>query len=235
MLISFAIPLAAVGGGVTWHAHRHDPPKPGFAIELKHGLVVGGLILLASLPWGAYGLTYHAMGNALAHLSPDEQTFWYTANPIVVTLGAGLLCVVFVVLHFLKARVPTLVFAGCGLVLVGIGTAVLAAALSGGPSVGLAMTGLMIASVGEVLAGPLLLSRIAGDMPNRLVCVVPALWLFITGAISSVSLLIAGASPNTVTVMIWIVAVLSLVVGVAIAIGAFPLRKVFPAPDASTA
>lgn len=228
LLVSFAMVLAVIGGGVTWHVHRHDPPEPGFAIQGRHALAVGGIVLLAGLPWGAYGLVYRTLDEAFRHLPVAQRGLWYSINPTAVSVVAGLLCVVFVVLFLLKKQVPTLLFAGIGMALVGIGAAVLGLASSGIPSMPLVLAGILISALGEVMAGPLLISRIAGDMPKRLVCLAPALWLFVTGAMSSVLFAAVAAVPDIADAAIWVIAALSFVVGAVFAAGAYPARKLFP-------
>ncbi|MFW5739242.1 MAG: hypothetical protein ACOC1F_02630, partial [Myxococcota bacterium] len=91
--------------------------------------------------------------------------------------------------------------------------------------------GVLLLSLGEVLAGPLLLSRIAGDMPPRLVCAAPALWFVATGIVHRIVFALSSADPDVGRALAWAMVAIGLLVGLALAGAAFPLRNVFPADE----
>lgn len=223
----FAVPVAGAVGLVHLLSMRGEKPEPGFAVQGRHLIAVAGVILVLAVPWGMYGLSYEALWHAVEGLPHEEQQAWMSFNPVAVGIFAALLCAAFVLMHLLRAKVPTLLFAGIGLVLVAAGAALLAVAGSDG-TIALVL-GLILLSLGEVLAGPLLLSRIAGDMPPRLVCAAPALWFVATGLVNHAAFALAGADSDVGRVLVWVMVALVVLAGLASAGAAFPLRAVFPA------
>jgi dipeptide/tripeptide permease len=89
-----------------------------------------------------------------------------------------------------------------------------------------------VIAAGEVLMAPLLASRIAGDQHGRLVTLMTALWLAASYGSSQLLSHLGLHDSGALQLLGGIVAAVCVVVGLGLAIAAYPLRKVLtPAPE----
>ena len=134
-------------------------------------LVAGALVLVSFVPWAS-----HSYGYELLVEAAGRGAGLMGVNQLAV-VGFGLLLPI---VFWLQARrgvwAPAMVLAGIGLMLsapaaVGLAWAPLRGSMGGLTSVLLLMT------VAEILIGPVLLSRVAGDVHWRFVCLLVGAWL----------------------------------------------------------
>lgn len=217
---------AAPGDGEPEPAYRLDWPVLGVACAT---------IVLVAVPWGGlmsvWGpLSRHVYSAAPGSFGPE---IWMGVNPVLVIWAAGLLAAVFLLLSLTRRNVPTLLLAGPGLVLLAVGVGMLSFEPVRTSVAGLGC-GLVVMTLGEALAGPLLISRVVGDLHFRVVGMVMALWLVLTDVLrilgnadgpaqqllESYPFAIAGGS-----------AVLAVPLGIALAAVAIPLHRRLYLPD----
>lgn len=163
--------LVAIGLGVAVFATRDakdaltEPPKrTGDA----HVYAVVGTLVLGGFVWtfwsSGFDLLFElvqAGGDGYAGHQALLQV-----NPMLVTVGCALGFAVSLGLHFGKVRAPTLVVMGLGLVLISAGMVALLGADRADDAI--VWPGVLLLSIGEAFAAPLVYSRLAGDLPRRL-------------------------------------------------------------------
>jgi dipeptide/tripeptide permease len=213
----------------------------GFRIEGRRALVAGGVLLLAFLPWTLVFQVYDQLYSTYYQFGLDNSSLDFASiiqlNPVMV-IGLGLLVApLYAVLHATRLRVPALFVAGLGLFLLGLGAIPLMF-----PQVyvlpPVLVFALLVLAAGEVLAGPLLLSTIVGPWSWRLSTAAAACWLVLTrGSIMALGALGDGRAGDDLTMAsVWLGVLLCMLVGLAFAIAAWPLRNVLSSrePDQSS-
>ncbi|MCB9597175.1 MAG: hypothetical protein H6719_30910 [Sandaracinaceae bacterium] len=109
----------------------------------------------------------------------EEHEALMNVNPLVVTLGCALGFVASLVLHLVKVRVPTLVPIGVGMLLISASLVALLTADSADDAI--VTPAVVLMAVGELLAAPLLLSRLMGDLHERLPTLAVAVFYLLSG------------------------------------------------------
>jgi len=224
--------LVAAGLGIVAFVRRHQPvPQPDTGNRFD-GRILGlavGVAVLAIVPWAGYSVVHALQVDRLvAAGTPMEISTLFSINPIIV-LGLSLLIVpVLALMHWQRVNVPSLLIVGVGLAVMGIGILPMVLA----PLdlvVPLFIAGIVIVSVGEILVGPFLMSRLLGDLHWRLTALFAGIWLAgvagITALVNAVAY--AGVPPLTPSVTAGFVAAAAIVVGLVFAAAAIPLRKYF--------
>jgi dipeptide/tripeptide permease len=156
------------------------------------------------------------------------------ANPVIVIFVGLLVASILLVLALLEKNVPALLLAGAGIVLIAAGVILASIGPVRESFIGFSAAFLLI-SVGEVVAGPALISRIAGDVHWRLTTLFVALWLITSQLGYGLSGLVTGSglaeSPFGLPLAF---AVISLPIGLVLLAVAVPLqRRLFdPKPSA---
>jgi len=210
-------------------AKRSNPPARGV-----HLVVVFGIVLVVVMPWGLVTSTsfdhLFVLVNALD--DPDAMSTFFSINPLTVMLACAFGAVVLVVLHVTKVRLPTLLLVGLGLVILGAGMVMMLLVDRDAPSVAAISLALVTMAVGEVLVGPLLLSRVTGDLPYRLETLVAALWIGLASVPSMIVSWLDADEPSRALAWSGVIAVVCL--GCVLVAAAFPLRRVFAAPGPTT-
>ena len=172
-LAGFAACLAAfLGlGFVLTRAREPDPEEP--TAQWNWPLI--GVAALLSVLVIAYQDVYTWFPRAveLFEALPQPDEWWFALNPVVV-LWAGLMgAAAFLVLALMRKNVAGVRLLGIGLIVWGIGAGVLAGVEG---TVGVA-TAIIVLSLGEILVGPLLLSRLGGDLHWRVTTAALALFM----------------------------------------------------------
>lgn len=232
--------LVAAGLGIIAFVRRHRPvPQPDTGRRFDgniFGLAVG-VAALAIVPWAGYSVV-HALwiDRLMAAGTPFEISTLFSINPIVVLVLSLLIVPVLLLVHWQRLNVPTLMIAGVGLAVMGLGILPMVLA----PLdliVPLFIAGVVVVSVGEILAGPFLMSRLLGDLHWRLTALVAGIWLAgvagITALVNAVAY--AGIPPLTPSVTAGFVAVVAIGIGLLFAAAAWPLRSFFVPADAAQA
>ncbi len=233
-----AMLLAAALGAVAFARRRQPVPPPDTAHRFD-GRILGlavGVAVLAVVPWAGYSVVM-ALQIDLIHAGAThvDLSTLMTINPVII-VGASLLLVpVLLLLHWWKVNVPTLLFAGIGLVLMGIGFVPLLVA----PAdlvVPFFIAATAIFSFGELLTGPFLMSRLLGDHHWRLGTLVAGVWLAAVAGISAAlnALAFSGFHLSSAKLVGAAVAGAMLVVGIGFVAVAYPLRKYFVPASAGT-
>jgi len=225
--------LAGLGGAVLATREDAEPEEEAPKREgHSHLLVIGGVLLLSALPWityqGGFGVLSELIREAPGGVSGHRWLF--ALNPMVVAGVCALLAGVAVVLHVTKVRVPNLVAIGVGFVFVSAGLVT----LLGADSIedGVVLPAVILMSVGEVLVGPLLLSRIAGDLPKRFpTLALAAFFLLSQGPLTLLNA--ASVLEGADRAIAWVGVLSAGVIGVAFAAAAFPLQR-WLAPQTET-
>ena len=239
MLALLAAVIAAGLGAVHLVYRNKGPAEPdttrGFDGRIL--AVLGGVLVLCAIPWGSYNFAYELFYTGLFVQQDiwgyDQMDWIFNLNPVIVLLTALLLGALLLGLHFTRVQLSSLVFIGLGLMGVGLALGLLSV-----EPVRQSMPGLLLAlgllSVAEVLAGPLLISRLGGDVHWRLATLVVALWLLVTGFIGQLLGLLRGYGPNEDFTMIvgFMLAAIALLFGLIIAIAAIPLQRKLLVPVA---
>lgn len=250
MAMAAALFLAAIVGLLLAFAHLFlGPSQHGGESEPSAGvpptlpttrrldprfIAVGlGLIVVTAIPWMSFGLMWELQFTAAEHLGTDlTYTSWFfSLNPLIVIFVGLLLAAVLLVLHLTRIRIPTLLLVGLGLMVMGAGMAalLLCFVVQQPP---LLLLSVAVIAAGEVLMAPLLASRIAGDQHGRLVTLMTALWLAASYGSSQLLSHLGLHDSGALQLLGGIVAAVCVVVGLGLAIAAYPLRKVLtPAPE----
>ncbi len=226
--------LASVLGLLVLRASR-EPPEPedsGRRFSGRLLAVAVGIIVVCALPWGAYGIVGMLHTEVVWELefrvSPE---LLYAINPAIILLGSLLLVPLLVILHVARVQVPATVPIGVGLVLFGLGLALLAAPLPGDRLIPF-LAGTVVMTVGELLLGPFVLSRVAGDLHWRLAPLAIAVWLAASGLLSSLSAW-TWAHETARMAVTWTGVGTALLGGIGLLALSWPLRRVF-VPDVSS-
>jgi dipeptide/tripeptide permease len=233
--------LAAVLGLVVLKGSRGEP-EPGDSGRLFSGrilLAALGLIALCVLPWGSYGVLGMLQADAIWELEERlDHEVLYALNPAILILGSLVLVPLLAILHVARVHVPTTVPIGAGLVLFGLGVAVFAAGLPGDTLVAF-IGGTVVMTVGELLLGPFVLSRVAGDMHWRLAPLLIGVWLAGTGLMSTLTSALSIYS-SAHGIVAWIGVGTAVPAGLLLLALSWPLRRLFlpdppPAAEAPAA
>jgi dipeptide/tripeptide permease len=232
--------LLASALAIVVFARRRQPEPPPDTARKFDGRILGlavGVAMLALVPWAGYSVvTVLQIDLVHAGATPVDLSTLFTINPLII-IGASLLLVpVLLLLHWLKVNVPTLLFVGIGLVLMGIGFVPLLVA----PEhllLPFFIAATAIISFGELLTGPFLMSRLLGDHHWRIGALVAGVWLAAVAGISAAihALAYSGMHLASAKLVGGAVAGVMVVVGLLFAAVAFPTRKFFVPVDAGTA
>jgi hypothetical protein len=163
------------GDTASWRpVGQGGPEEPGGAdpVILVH-LAAGGLIALCFLPWASHVHLYRLVGDAARSLGVGGIM---GVNQLAVVCFGVLLPIVFWLQARRDAYAPALVLVGLGL-LVSLVGAVLLTLDPLRSSVAGVTTVLIVLTIAELLIGPLILSRLAGDSHWRLGCLLVGTWL----------------------------------------------------------
>ena len=161
--------VLGVDGAAFWGERERDAlsapaPREGYA----HLAVIGGVLVVGGLVWALFSSGFDLLF-LIARDSPgayDDHSWLMSVNPGVVLAGCVIGGLLSVVLHVAKIRVSTLLPIGVGMLLVSMSLAALLAADDAMSPI--VLPAVVLLSVGEVMVGPLLLSRVAGDVGPRL-------------------------------------------------------------------
>lgn len=225
--------LLAVGLAVAHRMLRPRETVPSAEIQTTRRLdpvFLGlglGLVVLTALPWLSYSLNWELQYEAANAVAPRlmETSYFFSINPALVVVFGAVLVVGLLVAHFTRTRIPTLLPAGLGLVALGLGmVGVLGSFHVGGAAV--LVVAMVVLAGGEVLAAPLLASRIAGDQHTRVVTLVTALGMSSIYAGGIAIDWIGSSSPQASHFLGWGLGGICVVVGLIVAGAAIPLRKV---------
>lgn len=215
------------------------PPAP--RPRAAHLVTVFLLVVLLGPTSGALNVVYELLFDVAAPLfdeDPSALTSIMSVNPAAVVVLTLLLAGLFGLLHFTKVKLPVLLPAGVGLVVMAGGVSLVLLQEPGAPSRGLLVLAMLVLAGGEVLVTPLLLSRLAGGLPYRLETLVAALWIASSQAPALARSAVGATDAGTEGVsrlVAWSGVGGSLFWGVALAAAAFPLRRLFDAPSAPAA
>ncbi len=161
--------VLGVDGAAFWGERERDAlsapaPREGYA----HLAVIGGVLVVGGLVWALFSSGFDLLF-LIARDSPgayEDHSWLMSVNPGVVLAGCVIGGLLSVVLHVAKIRVSTLLPIGVGMLLVSMSLAALLAADDAMSPI--VLPAVVLLSVGEVMVGPLLLSRVAGDVGPRL-------------------------------------------------------------------
>ncbi len=221
----------------TWVSMREAEAGPARAPAnpaVRVHLMAGVLILACFLSWGSHDHVYNLLEAQWRTVATSDLGL-ITINQALATC-IGLLLPVFFWLQVLRGvQVPALIFVGLGMALAGPATLLLL--VPGLSSIPTGLIGvLVLLTVAELLIGPLLLSRIAGDLHWRVGCLVIGVWLAMSSGVplSTVNegLVAAGidVSPYLVPGMLQ---ALGSLVGLVLLFAAVPLHRRIWAPVAT--
>ncbi len=251
MAFGGALFLAAIVGLLLAFAHLFLDPVPSGS-EPESGPAIGrpsrpsthrldprfiavglGLIVVTAIPWMSVGLMWELQYAAVDLFAPDlmYSGWFFNLDPLLIIFLGLLLAAILLVLHLVRFRIPTLLPVGLGLLVMGAGMAalLLSFVVQQGP---LLVASIVVLAAGEVLMAPLLASRIAGDQHGRLVTLMIALWLAASYGGSQLLTHFGPHDPEGLQLIGWAVVASCVVVGVLLAIAAYPLRKALvPAPE----
>jgi dipeptide/tripeptide permease len=189
-------------------------------------------LVVAALPYYAAmsvagSVQFHVLDAAGARTASYGSIF--ALNPVAVVLTSGLLFVLLLVLHLTRARASSLFGIGAGLAIFALGATPLLLARGASASVILLVGSSTVAmAVGEALVGPLLLSRVLGDLPRRFAGLGAALILALSFGASWLANAVAEAWRSGGPLLLSLTAVACLVFGVAL-LGLAPMmaRKLY--------
>jgi len=210
------------------------PPVPTTRRVDPRFLAVGlGLIVVTAVPWMSFGLMWDLQFRAADMFAPNlmDTRWFFSLNPLLVIFMGIALAALLLVLHLTRIKVPTLLPAGLGMMVIGGGMAILLLSFAVGHGA-MVVLAIVVLAAGEVLMAPLLASRIAGDQHGRLVTLMCAMWL-VAGYLGSQLLTRLGPDALDALQLIgWAVTVICVLVGLLLAAAAYPLRKLLtPAPS----
>jgi dipeptide/tripeptide permease len=207
--------LAAGAAAVDYLVKRDSEPEPG---PSAGGVAAGGGILLAlALPYySTMGLAGSYQFEALQRAgATGSMAALYAINPVTVLLTTGVLFVVFLVLHFTRVRVSSLFGIGSGLAIYALGATPLLLVTTFPSSAMLGVGASAVAmAVGESLVGPLLLSRVVGDIPARFAGVAAGVLLAVSYGVSWIADAISRPWPAATGILLSLGVVVCLAVGV---------------------
>ncbi|MEZ4320807.1 MAG: hypothetical protein R3F61_25220 [Myxococcota bacterium] len=201
MGLIFAVAAAATAvllptTAALWAAgHAQEWPEP----ELEPGLRAAGIAIgtaLCAAPFWALTTvsgdsSFQAATNA--SMSSAEIAMLMGVNPMIILAGGLFAIVAWAIAQVLSLRVPDLVFAGIALLAASLGAMAVHPAVVG--LVG--MTGLGIGNVAmalcEVIAIPVVLSRVSADSHWRAVPLLLAGWM-VAGSLAGWSMELVGAA-----------------------------------------
>ena len=197
-----------------------SPPPLGAA---HLGLVLG-FAALAALPFVfGSGLGFERRLEIVGQ-SGGVWVLTLVEAAVAIVVGLGGL-VGLIVLHLRGARVSTLVLIGVGLLGTAASGGLFLVLDSTGPALWLAVG---LAAMGPVLVGPLLMSRLCGDLPPRSATAVASAWVLLTSWFSALRPVVHwSVSPS----LAWIGAVSAVVLGIALLVGARRLERVIHPPE----
>jgi len=238
VLVLLAAVLACGLGAVHLKFRTAEPTEPDTTRTVNGKLlaVLGGVLVLAAIPWGAYNYAYRLFYSgfySLEDIWDYENVEWvFRINPPIVLLMALILTAVLLGLHFARVRLSSLLFVGLGL----MGTGLALALLSAEPlrqSMGGLLAGLGLLSVVEVFVGPLIVSRLGGDVHWRFASAIIALWLVATGLVNELLNILPGSdyTEDVSLVFGFLLGAVSLLFGLVIAVAAIPLQRTLLKPD----
>lgn len=185
-LSMFVVPYGLVAllavGLTAIHFYSLDRPVIPRSIRITAPVAGAGLALVAIPMWGAVELPWNGMWSRFDEAGMSDWFSWsYTINPAVIT-ATGLLVIAFYAgAHLARLWVPTIAIAGFGLALMtGSSLLMMIPFEQLGPEALLigVFTLMAVAAFGELLAGPLLMSRVVGDTHFRLTTLMMAWWSF---------------------------------------------------------
>jgi dipeptide/tripeptide permease len=235
LLVLVAVVAAVAFGGEWFVGRQHKTSASGFTLDRPLAIQACVVLLLAFLPWAlvfqVYDylyLTYLEYGLYINGTSPET---FMQINPVLIVVLGVLLAAGFSLFHATGVKIPTLAIAGAGLLLLAAGSLpmMFPRFLFLSP---LLVLCLLVLALGEILAGPMLLSSIVGGWPWRLSTLIIALWLSMTRGTTLVVNWIRnlGDSQELSQAPLWLGIFLCAVVGLTFAIVAWPLRRVMAAP-----
>lgn len=215
-------------------AEGRTAPSSNHAVRVH--LLAGALILLCCTPWAAQDHVYSLLRADAVSLGAAPIVMIRLNHTVVIVFGLMLPAV-----FWLQARrgrlIPTLAIVGVGMLLVFPATLALLLPATRSSMIGL-MVVMLVMTVGELMIGPMLLSRIAGDAHWRLVCVLVGIWLAMT---SSMPLAVGQGTMEALwpsvppAVLPATLVCFGAVVGLALLILAVPLHRRVYAPAAEAA
>lgn len=232
-LVAMLVTLLLVGGLVFLGrgSERLLPPPP---FQASRAAVSAGVIAALALPLGLTSLAmrywlyaYSYQGALLLEAHLHEAI---TVAAALLSFGIGLL------LYRLKPAFPSLVLAGVGLILCGLGVAI--NALPPGFMFNERRLFLLVSLVpisgGVALAVIFGLSRALGDLPPKLATAMAALFLLVMGVTEGlVGWIERGLEQRWLADIVpWVAAAVALLAGLVLAIAAIPLhRRVYAHPQ----
>ncbi|MBX3274833.1 MAG: hypothetical protein KF729_31505 [Sandaracinaceae bacterium] len=168
-------------------ALTEPPAREGHA----HLWVAGASLVVGALVWALWPYAFEAVFDLVraSEGSFREHAALIDANPIVVTLVCTVALAVALGLHALKVRPFSVIPLGVGLLLVSAGGVALLRAEAVSDSV--VWPAVVVVSLGEAIAAPLVLSRLAGDLPKWAPTLAIAAFYVVSGAPSVLLRLVA--------------------------------------------
>ncbi len=227
--------LAAGTTAVDFLMKQSEAAEPGPSAGRA---VAGGAILLGcAVPY------YATMGLSSSYQLPllrsggvsmSSIATFYMLNPVTVLLATGVLFVVLIVLHFTRVKVSAVSGIGIGLAIYAAGATplLLASTFPGGVFLAVGASAVVMA-VGESLVGPLLLSRVIGDIPPRFAGLVAGTLLAVTYGVNWLSDVVANAWPVATSTLLALAVLACLLVGVTLLVLASAIRRRFYEPSAA--
>jgi len=186
-----------------------------------------GLAALAIAPWTGFTTILDQLYSLPYAISASAapSAFVTGVNPVIVFLASVIGAAVAAALAALRFDFPTLPLVAAGLLLGALGGGIGAAAIP--VSAALIPVAMMVASGGEALVTPLLMSRLTGDLHWRASALIVGGWLsattFTSGLLSSLAQALGPANP---TLPVLFAAAASSLGGVVILAVAIPHHRV---------
>lgn len=231
LLVAAAVLAGAAALGDRFLARSAGSPASGFSVARNPALLSAGLVLLLFLPWALVFSVYDLMWTGLHRFGLDASGLDHgtlmQVNPVAVVVLGLLLVVAYGILHVVRFRLPALVPIGLGLLLLAAGALpmLFPQALTAAP---LLIVCLLLLAAGEILAGPAILSTVAGSWPWRLSTAAVAVWLILGRAamLGTTSLQGLGDGQHTGQAVVWLGVLLCGLLGLVLIGAAWPLRGV---------
>jgi len=179
-VVNMGVLLLAAGLTGVHFATEDRAPIPE---KLTITAPVAGVALAAiSIPmWASASGPWTSIFDSMSQLGLEHRLSWiFAVNPLIIFCGAGFLTGFLVGVYLGQLKFPTLAIAGGGLFLIAIANFAMYVPLGDLPrSVALVFLigAVAVAGMGELVASPLLMSRIAGDAHWRSSTLLISLWL----------------------------------------------------------
>lgn len=236
----FATGLAVVGVVLAAGATVADfLMKPGEAAEpgpAARRVVAGGAILLAcAVPYYATMALWDDYRLQIMRSTRGAASAVHALSPVMAIAATGVLFVALLVLHFTRVKVSAVSGIGIGLAIYAAGaTPLLLESMFPGGAL-LAAGGSVVMALGEVVVGPLLLSRVIGDIPPRFAGLVAGTLLAVTYGVPSLSDGVSSAWPVATGALFALAVLVCLLLGVTLLVLASAMRRRFYEPTAQRA